>query len=217
MDPEEYYHNPDPESIYSFIGPLFDAFCLTGQFAITTLWKGRRERSIDFFLQDPAQCWGGTCNPGPESECLKQEFAIQSQIMEAACYLTSDPCVSKKLKKQWKPSHLNSLTKLQELENAVNKNCIKSGKKPTQRTSLIIDDENIGSEDSSLSDALVLEDGGGKSKIKVLVSITISMPIHAVPKGTAAKSTAPGHDEHQILHTGRGLLIQAYSCRSSKD
>ncbi|KAM7155855.1 cyclin-Y-like protein 1 isoform 2-T2 [Molossus nigricans] len=37
MDPEEYYHNPDPESIYSFIGPLFDAFCLTGQFAITTL------------------------------------------------------------------------------------------------------------------------------------------------------------------------------------
>ncbi|XP_036133265.1 cyclin-Y-like protein 1 [Molossus molossus] len=26
--------------------------------------------------------------------------------------------------------------------------------------------------------------------------------------GTAAKSTAPGHDEHQILHTGRGLLIQ---------
>ncbi|KAM7154487.1 uncharacterized protein WM277_017323 isoform 1-T1 [Molossus nigricans] len=89
-------------------------------------------------------------------------------------------------------------------------NCIKSGKKPTQRTSLIIDaelpstalllcppegtwgswlqhiiwDENIGSEDSSLSDALVLEDG------------------------TAAKSTAPGHDKHQILHTGRGLLIQ---------
>ncbi|KAM7158802.1 uncharacterized protein WM277_005696 [Molossus nigricans] len=59
--------------------------------------------------------------------------------------------------------------------------------------------------------------GGGKSKIKVLVSITISMPIHAVPKGTAAKSTAPGHDEHQILHTGRGLLIQAYFCRSSKD
>ncbi|KAM7155867.1 uncharacterized protein WM277_018043 isoform 1-T1 [Molossus nigricans] len=59
--------------------------------------------------------------------------------------------------------------------------------------------------------------GGGKSKIKVLVSITISMPIHAVPKGTAAKSTAPGHDEHQILHTGRGLLIQACLCRSSMD
>ncbi|KAM7158712.1 FERM domain-containing protein 4A-like [Molossus nigricans] len=109
-----------------------------------------------------ASCSGLTILPssccGPEPECLKQEFAIQSQITEAARYLTSDTCVSKKLKKQWKPSHLNSLTKLQELENAVNKNCIKSGKKPTQRTLLIIDDENIGSEDSSLSDALVLED-----------------------------------------------------------
>ncbi|KAM7157282.1 cyclin-Y-like protein 1 [Molossus nigricans] len=37
MDPEKYHHNPDPESIYSFIRPLFNAFRLTGQFAITTL------------------------------------------------------------------------------------------------------------------------------------------------------------------------------------
>ncbi|KAM7157279.1 cyclin-Y-like protein 1 [Molossus nigricans] len=37
MDSEEYYHNPDAKSIYSFIWPLFDAFHLTGQFAITTL------------------------------------------------------------------------------------------------------------------------------------------------------------------------------------
>ncbi|KAM7154801.1 FERM domain-containing protein 4A-like [Molossus nigricans] len=140
-----------------------------------------------------------------------------TQITEAARHLASDPSVSKTLKKRWKPSYLNPLKKLQELENAVNENRIKSGKKSTQRASLIIDDGNIGSEDSSLSDALVLEDGGGKSKINVLVSITVSMPIHAVPKGTAAKSTAPGHDEHQILHTGRGLLIQAYFCRSSKD
>ncbi|KAM7155332.1 uncharacterized protein WM277_015533 isoform 2-T2 [Molossus nigricans] len=34
-----------------------------------------------------------------------------------------------------------------------------SGKKPTHKTSLIIDDGNVGSEDSPLSDALVLEDG----------------------------------------------------------
>ncbi|XP_036124265.1 cyclin-Y-like protein 1 [Molossus molossus] len=36
--PEEYfYHNPDPESIYRFIYPIFTAFKLTGEFAITTL------------------------------------------------------------------------------------------------------------------------------------------------------------------------------------
>ncbi|KAM7151069.1 cyclin-Y-like protein 1 [Molossus nigricans] len=37
MDLEKYNHIPHPESIYSFIRPLFNAFCLTGQFAITTL------------------------------------------------------------------------------------------------------------------------------------------------------------------------------------
>uniref|UniRef100_G3TUP5 FERM domain containing 4A n=1 Tax=Loxodonta africana TaxID=9785 RepID=G3TUP5_LOXAF len=93
-----------------------------------------------------------------ELERLEREFAIQSQITEAARRLASDPNVSKKLKKQRKTSYLNALKKLQEIENAINENRVKSGKKPTQRASLIIDDGNIASEDSSLSDALVLED-----------------------------------------------------------
>ncbi|XP_028601499.2 FERM domain-containing protein 4A isoform X10 [Podarcis muralis] len=93
-----------------------------------------------------------------ELERLEREFAIQSQITEAARRLASDPNVSKKLKKQRKTSYLNALKKLQEIENAINEYRIKSGKKPTQRASLIIDDGNIASEDSSLSDALVLED-----------------------------------------------------------
>ncbi|NWT74764.1 FRM4A protein, partial [Prunella himalayana] len=94
-----------------------------------------------------------------ELERLEREFAIQSQITEAARRLASDPNVSKKLKKQRKTSYLNALKKLQEIENAINEYRIKSGKKPTQRASLIIDEGNIASEDSSLSDALVLEDG----------------------------------------------------------
>uniref|UniRef100_A0A8C3VPX4 FERM domain containing 4A n=2 Tax=Catagonus wagneri TaxID=51154 RepID=A0A8C3VPX4_9CETA len=93
-----------------------------------------------------------------ELERLEREFAIQSQITEAARRLASDPNVSKKLKKQRKTSYLNALKKLQEIESAINENRVKSGKKPTQRASLIIDDGNIASEDSSLSDALVLED-----------------------------------------------------------
>ncbi|MBN3321165.1 FRM4A protein, partial [Atractosteus spatula] len=93
-----------------------------------------------------------------ELERLEREFAIQSQITEAARRLASDPHVSKKLKKQRKTSYLNALKKLQDIENAINEYRIKSGKKPTQRASLIIEEANIGSEDSSLSDALVLED-----------------------------------------------------------
>ncbi|XP_028970732.1 FERM domain-containing protein 4A isoform X15 [Esox lucius] len=94
-----------------------------------------------------------------ELERLEREFAIQSQITEAARRLASDPHVSsKKLKKQRKTSYLNALKKLQEIENSINEHRVRSGKKPTQRASLIIEEANIGSEDSSLSDALVLDD-----------------------------------------------------------
>ncbi|XP_072327072.1 FERM domain-containing protein 4A isoform X8 [Scyliorhinus torazame] len=93
-----------------------------------------------------------------ELERLEREFAIQSQITEAAQRLATDPHVSKKMKKQRKMSYLNALKKLQDIENAINEYRVRSGKKPTQRASLIIEEANIGSEDSSLSDALVLED-----------------------------------------------------------
>lgn len=60
--------------------------------------------------------------------------------MEAAHLLASDLSVSKKnQKKPQKTSYLNALKKLQEIENAINENCINSGKKLTQRASLIID------------------------------------------------------------------------------
>ncbi|XP_038667876.1 FERM domain-containing protein 4A isoform X6 [Scyliorhinus canicula] len=93
-----------------------------------------------------------------ELERLEREFAIQSQITEAAQRLATDPNVNKKMKKQRKMSYLNALKKLQDIENAINEYRVRSGKKPTQRASLIIEEANIGSEDSSLSDALVLED-----------------------------------------------------------
>ncbi|NXC12076.1 FRM4A protein, partial [Corythaeola cristata] len=111
-----------------------------------------------------------------ELERLEREFAIQSQITEAARRLASDPNVSKKLKKQRKTSYLNALKKLQEIENAINEYRIKSGKKPTQRASLIIEEGNIASEDSSLSDALVLEDEDSQ------VTSTIS-PLQSPHKG----------------------------------
>uniref|UniRef100_A0A8C2AZH4 FERM domain containing 4A n=1 Tax=Cyprinus carpio TaxID=7962 RepID=A0A8C2AZH4_CYPCA len=79
-----------------------------------------------------------------ELERLEREFAIQSQITEAARRLASDPHISsKKLKKQRKTSYLNALKKLQDIENGINEYRVRSGKKPTQRASLIIEGEEF--------------------------------------------------------------------------
>ncbi|KAM8804223.1 FERM domain-containing protein 4A isoform 1-T1 [Rhynchonycteris naso] len=136
-----------------------------------------------------------------ELERLEREFAIQSQITEAARRLASDPNVSKKLKKQRKTSYLNALKKLQEIENAINENRIKSGKKPTQRASLIINDGNIGSEDSSLSDALVLEDEDSQ------VTSTLS-PLQSPHKGLPPRP--PSHNRPPPPQSLEGLRQMHY-------
>uniref|UniRef100_A0A287CWM5 FERM domain containing 4A n=1 Tax=Ictidomys tridecemlineatus TaxID=43179 RepID=A0A287CWM5_ICTTR len=136
-----------------------------------------------------------------ELERLEREFAIQSQITEAARRLASDPNVSKKLKKQRKTSYLNALKKLQEIENAINENRIKSGKKPTQRASLVIDDGNIASEDSSLSDALVLEDEDSQ------VTSTIS-PLQSPHKGLPPRP--PSHNRPPPPQSLEGLRQMHY-------
>lgn len=106
-------------------------------------WRPLARFRGSFPIAGPGE-FGGSRNPlafpqEAELERLEREFAIQSQITEAARRLASDPNVSKKLKKQRKTSYLNALKKLQEIENAINEYRIKSGKKPTQRASLIID------------------------------------------------------------------------------
>nr|XP_008525527.1 PREDICTED: FERM domain-containing protein 4A [Equus przewalskii] len=136
-----------------------------------------------------------------ELERLEREFAIQSQITEAARRLASDPNVSKKLKKQRKTSYLNALKKLQEIENAINENRVKSGKKPTQRASLIIDDGNIASEDSSLSDALVLEDEDSQ------VTSTLS-PLQSPHKGLPPRP--PSHNRPPPPQSLEGLRQMHY-------
>ncbi|XP_036043501.1 FERM domain-containing protein 4A isoform X5 [Onychomys torridus] len=138
-----------------------------------------------------------------ELERLEREFAIQSQITEAARRLASDPNVSKKLKKQRKTSYLNALKKLQEIENAINENRIKSGKKPTQRASLVIDDGNIASEDSSLSDALVLEDEDSQ------VTSTIS-PLQSPHKGLPPRPPSSSHNRPPPPQSLEGLRQMHY-------
>ena len=88
---------------------------------------------------------------------MEREFAIQSQITEAARRLASDPHVSsKKLKKQRKTSYLNALKKLRDIENAINEYRVRSGKKPTQRASLIIEGINHTHSHSCASTHIVI-------------------------------------------------------------
>ncbi|XP_030072002.1 FERM domain-containing protein 4A isoform X2 [Microcaecilia unicolor] len=138
---------------------------------------------------------------------LEREFAIQSQITEAARRLASDPNVSKKLKKQRKTSYLNALRKLQEIENSINEYRVKSGKKPTQRTSLIIDEGNLASEDSSLSDAHVLEDED--SQVISLIS-----PLQSPHKGLPPRP--PSHSRPPPPQSLEGLR-QVHYQRSDYD
>ncbi|KAG5845795.1 hypothetical protein ANANG_G00142990 [Anguilla anguilla] len=136
-----------------------------------------------------------------ELERLEREFAIQSQITEAARRLASDPHVtSKKLKKQRKTSYLNALKKLQDIENAINEHRVRTGKKPTQRASLIIEEANLGSEDSSLSDALVLDDDDSQG--------TVTFSPAASPQGPAARPPPRPAPAPQSLEGLRHLHYQ---------
>nr|XP_032810065.1 FERM domain-containing protein 4A isoform X2 [Petromyzon marinus] len=83
-----------------------------------------------------------------ELERLERDFAIQSQITEAAKRLASDPGVSKKARKQRKSSYQNSVRKLQDIEAAINQYRLRAGQEPTKRTS------HIGDEDSPRSSLL---------------------------------------------------------------
>uniref|UniRef100_A0A3P8V5P4 FERM domain containing 4A n=1 Tax=Cynoglossus semilaevis TaxID=244447 RepID=A0A3P8V5P4_CYNSE len=141
-----------------------------------------------------------------ELERLEREFAIQSQITEAARRLASDPHgSSKKLKKQRKTSYLSALKKLQEIENSINEYRVRSGKKPTQRASLIIEEANIGSEDSSLSDALVLDDDDSQ----VTGTPTFS-PVASPHKGLPPKP--PSHSRPPPPQSLDGLRHLHYTC-----
>uniref|UniRef100_S4R7V4 FERM domain containing 4A n=1 Tax=Petromyzon marinus TaxID=7757 RepID=S4R7V4_PETMA len=93
-----------------------------------------------------------------ELDSLERDFAIQTQITEAAKKLVSDPHIGKTMRRQRKTSLQNATRKLQQIEGAINEYRLRAGKEPTQRASLFIEEGKEQSEDSSLSDAAILED-----------------------------------------------------------
>ncbi|XP_060691676.1 FERM domain-containing protein 4B isoform X3 [Hemiscyllium ocellatum] len=94
----------------------------------------------------------------PYLQDLENKFVIQQKIVEAARKLANDHEVCKNVKKKRKQDYVDALKKLQDIENSSNEYRIKSGRKPTHRTSLVVPDEVIPSETSSLSDTNTTDD-----------------------------------------------------------
>ncbi|XP_029630595.1 FERM domain-containing protein 4B isoform X1 [Salmo trutta] len=94
----------------------------------------------------------------PHLRNLESRFALQQKIVEAAKKLANEAELSKTVKKKRRRNCLDAMRKLQEIEEEINKYRIKTGKKPTQRASIIIADDVNLAELSSLSDSLTLDD-----------------------------------------------------------
>ncbi|XP_034631240.1 FERM domain-containing protein 4B isoform X2 [Trachemys scripta elegans] len=94
----------------------------------------------------------------PALQSLERNFLIQQKMVEAAKKLASEPDMCKNVKKKRKQDYTAAMKKLQEIENSINEYRIKCGKKPTQKSTLILPDDTVPSESSSLSDTTIYDD-----------------------------------------------------------
>ncbi|CAB1353564.1 unnamed protein product [Coregonus sp. 'balchen'] len=94
----------------------------------------------------------------PHLRNLESRFALQQKIVEAAKKLANEAELCKTVKKKRRRNCLDTMRKLQEIEEEINEYRIRTGKKPTQRASIIIADDMNLAELSSLSNSLTLDD-----------------------------------------------------------
>ncbi|MED6251453.1 hypothetical protein ATANTOWER_031000, partial [Ataeniobius toweri] len=94
----------------------------------------------------------------PHLRNLESKRALQQRIVEAADKLAKEDGLDKTVKRKRRHNHLDSMRKLDEIEKEINNYRMKIGRKPTQRTSIILPDDVQRSDLSSLSDSLTLDD-----------------------------------------------------------
>ncbi|XP_020863180.1 FERM domain-containing protein 4B isoform X4 [Phascolarctos cinereus] len=94
----------------------------------------------------------------PALQELESNFVIQQKLVEAAKKLASEPDLCKNVKRKRKQEYADAVKKLQEIENAINEYRITCGKKPSQKATLILPEDIIPSESSSLSDTTTYDD-----------------------------------------------------------
>ncbi|XP_067907642.1 FERM domain-containing protein 4B isoform X1 [Heterodontus francisci] len=144
----------------------------------------------------------------PYLQDLENKFIIQQKIVEAARKLANDHEVCKNVKKKRKQDYVDALKKLQEIENSSNEYRIKCGRKPTQRTSLIVPDEVIPSETSSLSDTNTADDDDVRV-IQRKRSFSSQQPLRPVPpqslelKQSRQRRSSASEQFHDKGHIGQ--------------
>lgn len=74
----------------------------------------------------------------PHVRNLESRFALQQKIVEAAKKLANETELCKTVKKKRRRNFEDAMKTLQQIENEINDYRVKTGKKPTQRASLII-------------------------------------------------------------------------------
>ncbi|XP_044531738.1 FERM domain-containing protein 4B [Gracilinanus agilis] len=94
----------------------------------------------------------------PALQELESNFVIQQKLVEAAKKLANEPDLCKNVKRKRKQDYADAVKKLQEIENAINEYRITCGKKPSQKATLILPEDIIPSESSSLSDTTTYDD-----------------------------------------------------------
>ncbi|XP_069499914.1 FERM domain-containing protein 4B isoform X2 [Ambystoma mexicanum] len=94
----------------------------------------------------------------PCLQSLESKFLLQQKIVEAAKRLAGEPDLHKNTRRKRKQEYGDAVRKLQEIESEINDYRVQCGKTPTKRASLILTDDIIPSESSSLSDATTFDD-----------------------------------------------------------
>ncbi|CAH7172242.1 Frmd4b [Phodopus roborovskii] len=94
----------------------------------------------------------------PALQELESNFLIQQKLVEAAKKLANEPDLCKTVKKKRKQDYADAVKRLQEIENSINEYRIRCGKKPSQKAAVILPEDIIPSESSSLSDTTTYDD-----------------------------------------------------------
>ncbi|XP_043932600.1 innate immunity activator protein [Protopterus annectens] len=140
---------------------------------------------------------------------LERDFALQCQITEAARRLAHEPHLSKHIKKQRKNAVVKEEKKLRDLEHTLNDHRVKAGHKPLTRISRILAEELSASDDSSLSDAAILDDEETQSQ-KSHASSEVLVP--AGPNNVHYSPQLPTRTAQPVPpQTLEGLNLHSYS------
>ncbi|XP_066554128.1 FERM domain-containing protein 4B [Amia ocellicauda] len=143
-------------------------------------------------------------NEDPVLRNLESRFALQQKIVEAAKKLASEPELCKTVKKKRKQNCHDAMKKLQQIEDEINECRIKIGKRPTQRASLVIADEVIPSECSSLSDSLTLDEddsvGAQRPRSRSVQYSPRPSPPHSLSIEYSERRSSASDQQHDKSH-----------------